>query len=122
MNNITRTIERRGVVMPIGKIGQRRQVVIPKEIFEALGLQTGDFVEVTQVKRTVVITPKKIVDADEVLTPEQKAQIDARLAEGLRDIAQGRMYGPFHSVESMVESLHKTKAPKKRKQANPATT
>ena len=24
--------------MPIGKIGQRRQVVIPKEIFDALGL------------------------------------------------------------------------------------
>ncbi len=32
--------------MPIGKIGQRRQVVIPKEIFDALGLRTGDFVEV----------------------------------------------------------------------------
>ena len=58
--------------MPIGKIGQRRQVVIPKQIFEDLGLETGDFVEVTQVNRTVVIKPKKIVDADDVLTPEEE--------------------------------------------------
>ena len=58
--------------MPIGKIGQRRQVVIPKEICEDLGLETGDFVEVTQVNRTVVIKPKKIVDADDVLTPEEE--------------------------------------------------
>ena len=85
MNSITRTIERKGVVMPIGKIGQRRQVVIPKEIFDALGLQTGDFVEVTQVKRTVVIKPKKIVDADDVLTPEEEAMVrkgEAQLRRG----------------------------------------
>ena len=103
--------------MPIGKIGQRRQVVIPKEIFDALGLRTGDFVEVQRVKGTVVIKPKKIVDADEVLTPAQKAAIDARLAEGLRDIEEGRIYGPFDSVETLVQSLHGTKGSKKRKHA-----
>ena len=91
--------------MPIGKIGQRRQVVIPKEIFDALGLQTGDFVEVTQVKRTVVIKPKKIVDADEVLTPEQKAQIDARLAEAEEDIKHGRVLGPFDTAKEAIRAL-----------------
>src|SRR5437667_8513982 len=99
MNHITQTIERKGVVMPISKVGQRRQVVIPKEIFEALGLQTGDFVEVKQVKGTVVIKPKKLVDADEVLTPAQKAEIDERLAEGLEDIKHGRDVGPFDTVK-----------------------
>src|SRR5712691_12502769 len=98
MNNTSRTIERKGVVMPIGKIGQRRQVVIPKEIFDALGLRTGDFVELQKVKGTVVITPKKIVDADEVLTPEQKAEIDARLAEAEEDIRSGRISGPFQTA------------------------
>ena len=71
--------------MPIGKIGQRRQVVIPKQIFEDLGLETGDFVEVTQVNRTVVIKPKKIVDADDVLTPEEEKIVrkgDAQIREG----------------------------------------
>ena len=32
--------------MAISKLGLRRQVVIPKEICEELGLQEGDFVEV----------------------------------------------------------------------------
>src|SRR5919204_3703875 len=113
MNRI-RIVKRKDGIMPIGKIGQRRQVVIPKEIFDALGLRTGDFVEVQRVKGTVVITPKKMVDADEVLTPGQKATIDARLAEGLRDLQEGRVYGPFESVEKMVQHLHGTKAPRKR--------
>lgn len=78
--------ERRGAVMPIGKIGQRRQVVIPKEIFDALGLQTGDFVEVTQVKRTVVIKPKKLVDADDELTQEEEATV----RKGERQLRQGK--------------------------------
>ena len=85
MNTYRTMRERRGAVMPIGKIGQRRQVVIPKEIFDALGLQTGDFVEVTQVKRTVVIKPKKLVDADDELTPEEEAIVrkgEAQLRKG----------------------------------------
>ncbi len=86
MNQVIRTVERKGVVMPIGKIGQRRQVVIPKEIFDALGLEIGDFVEVSQVKRTVVIKPKKIVEADDVLTPEEEAIV----RKGERQLRQGK--------------------------------
>ncbi len=58
--------------MPISKLGQRRQVVIPKAICDALGIREGDFVEITQEKGSVVITPKKLVDADDVLTPEEE--------------------------------------------------
>lgn len=72
--------------MPIGKIGQRRQVVIPKKIFEDLGLETGDFVEVTQVNRTVVIKPKKVVDADDVLTPEEEKIV----RKGERQLREGK--------------------------------
>ncbi|MGH8055753.1 MAG: AbrB/MazE/SpoVT family DNA-binding domain-containing protein, partial [Candidatus Entotheonellia bacterium] len=69
--------------MPISKLGQRRQVVIPKEICAELGLEEGDFVEVISHRGTVIIKPKKLVDADEVLTPEQKAIIDERLTKAL---------------------------------------
>ena len=56
--------------MPISKIGQRRQVVIPKDICDELGLAVGDFVEVNRVNNTVVIKRKKLVDADDELTPD----------------------------------------------------
>jgi len=92
--------------MPIGKIGQRRQVVIPKEIFDALGLETGDFVEVQKVKGTVVITPKKLVDRDEVLTPEQRAVIDAGLAEAEKDIKAGRVSKPFRTAAQLKRHLN----------------
>ena len=72
--------------MPIGKIGNRRQVVIPKEIFDALGLEIGGFVEVERVKSTVVIKPKKLVDADELLTPQEEASI----RKGERELRQGK--------------------------------
>ena len=85
MNYNIRTKERRNTVIPIGKIGQRRQVVIPKDICEELGLETGDFVEVSQVNRTVVIKPKKIVDADDVLTPEEEKIV----RKGARQLREG---------------------------------
>lgn len=72
--------------MPIGKLGQRRQVVIPKDICDALGLNIGDYVEVNRVKGTVVIKPKKLVDADDMLTPEEESVV----AEGEAELRQGR--------------------------------
>jgi len=57
--------------MPISKLGQRRQVVIPKDICDELGPQVGDCGEVRQIQGTVVIKPKKRVEADDVLTPEE---------------------------------------------------
>ena len=61
--------------MHVSKLGQRRQVVIPKDICEELGLQQGDFVEVTldPENGTVVIKPKKLVDADDILTSREEA-------------------------------------------------
>ncbi|MEK7404414.1 MAG: AbrB/MazE/SpoVT family DNA-binding domain-containing protein [Acidobacteriota bacterium] len=69
----------------IGRLGQRRQVVIPKRICERLGLQEGDFVEVRSTRNTVVIKPKKVVDPDDVLTPEEEAIV----LKGMEQIRRG---------------------------------
>ena len=49
--------------MPIGKVGKRRNVVIPQDICEEVGLQEGDFVEVLVVDGNILIKPKKLIDA-----------------------------------------------------------
>jgi AbrB family looped-hinge helix DNA binding protein len=105
MNTKTYTSPRRQT-MPISKLGQRRQVVIPKDICDELGLQEGDFVEVTSTKGKVIITPKKIVDADEVLTAAERAVIDTRLAEAEEDIKAGRVSGPFATVDHLKRHLN----------------
>jgi len=61
--------------MTISKVGQRRQVVIPKEICEDLDLKEGDFVEVKESRGFVLIKPKKLVDADDILVPKEEAMI-----------------------------------------------
>jgi antitoxin MazE len=92
--------------MPIGKLGQRRQVVIPKEICEELGLQEGDFLEVTSAEGKVIIKPKKLVDADDELTPTKRVVIDKRLAEAEEDIKAGRVSGPFATVDQLKRHLN----------------
>lgn len=69
----------------IGRLGQRRQVVIPREIIENLRMRTGDFLAITQRAGTVIIKPKRIVDADDVLTPKEAKMVrrgEAQLKRG----------------------------------------
>ena len=53
-------------------MGLKFPSVIPKNIWERLGLRVGDYVEVEAERGRVVIKPKKLVDADLVLTPEEE--------------------------------------------------
>ena len=102
--------------MPISKLGQRRQVVIPKQIWDELGFEIGDYVEVQWVKGTVVIKPKKLVDRDDELMPEQKAVIDAGIAEGLEDLKHGRVSPVFSSARDLTRYLHQQTKQLKTKQ------
>jgi AbrB family looped-hinge helix DNA binding protein len=65
----------------LSRIGQRRQVVIPKAVFDSLGLEEGDFVEVVAEGRRVVMRPKRLVDLDDTLTPAEARKVRAGLAE-----------------------------------------
>ena len=69
----------------IGRVGQRRQVVIPREMAESLNLQEGDFVAFAQKAGGVLIKPRRVVAPDDVLTPEESALVkkaDREMREG----------------------------------------
>jgi bifunctional DNA-binding transcriptional regulator/antitoxin component of YhaV-PrlF toxin-antitoxin module len=70
----------------IGRVGQRRQVVIPREMLETLKIQEGDFVAFAEQKNGVLIKPRRVVDPDDVLTPEESALV--KKAE--REMRQGK--------------------------------
>jgi len=66
----------------VSRIGQRRQVVIPKRIFDALKLQAGDFVEVSAEGGRLQMRPKRLVDIDEdVLTASEAVGVRRGEAE-----------------------------------------
>jgi AbrB family looped-hinge helix DNA binding protein len=57
----------------VGRVGQRRQIVIPRDICESLQLREGDFVAFTQEANGVLIKPARPVHADDVLIAGESA-------------------------------------------------
>ncbi len=86
---------RRSRLTAVVKIGVSRQVAIPKKLHDKLGLAPGDYLQVELEGDRLILTPK--------------ALIEKRLAEGLEDIREGRVFGPFKSVPALLRSLHRTK-------------
>ena len=72
--------------MPVSRVGKRRQVVLPKAVCEAVGLVEGDFVEVTTRRGRGEIQPKRLVDLEDTLTPEEEKIV----AKGFRQLKRGQ--------------------------------
>lgn len=79
--------------MTLLKVKTKYQVTLPTEVRTVLGLKEGDILGVAIESGRIVLTPKSI--------------IDKRLAEGLKDIAAGKVYGPFKSIKELANSLTK---------------
>jgi AbrB family looped-hinge helix DNA binding protein len=79
----------------IGRVGQRRQVVIPREMLETLNLREGDFVAFTRKANGVLIEPKRVVDAeDTVLSPAEEKLV----RRGVKQIKGGK-FKLWHDVK-----------------------
>ena len=66
----------------VSRIEQRRQVVIPKRVFDALKLRAGDFVEVSAEGGRLQMRPKRLVDlGDDTLTASEAAMVRRGEAE-----------------------------------------
>ena len=70
----------------IGRVGQRRQVVIPREILESLKIREGDFVAFSRQANGVLVKPKHLADPDDVLTPAEAKKV----RHGMEQIKAGR--------------------------------
>jgi len=93
----------------IGRVSQRRQVVIPREMLETLNIREGDFVAFRKQANGVLIKPKRVVDPDNVLSPQESAQI----AKARREMRAG-MGIPLAQLE--YDLAHK-RSPRRRKTA-----
>ena len=68
------------------KIRTNRQVTVPKVIFDDLGLKEGDYVDVSLQGSVIVIRPKRLVDLDDALSPEEEKLVE----KGFRELRQGK--------------------------------
>jgi AbrB family looped-hinge helix DNA binding protein len=70
----------------LSRIGQRRQVVIPKRIFDAMKLKEGDFMEVTAARGRVSMKPKRFVVRHEMLSTAEVKMV----RHGLKQAKEGK--------------------------------
>jgi len=89
--------------MALTKVTRNFQVSIPKEIRDKIRIEQGDFIEVSERDGEIVMTPKKLIDADQAWfwTPEwQRSEREAD-----EDIKAGRVSGPFKTIEELKKHL-----------------
>ena len=67
--------------MPAVRIGPKHQVTIPKEVFEALSLDVGDFLDAAAQGGRIILTPKQLAakaPAPRLTPAEQRALVRAK--------------------------------------------
>ena len=93
-------------------------IIVPSSIRRRAGIKASDKLEFKARGGVITITAKP-ENADDEYTPEQRRKLLADLKLAKKDIAEGRFYGPYETVDQMIESvegeLRKRAAAKKRK-------
>jgi len=91
--NYMETQVHRRMTMRAVKVGVSRQVAIPKEVHDQLGLSPGDYLEVEVKGNRIILTPKQLVDK--------------RLEEAEEDVRKGRVHGPYSTAGEAVKALRR---------------
>ena len=60
------------------QLGERNTITLPKKILEHIGLKPGDYVEITDDGRRIILTPKVIED---VFTDEEWEKLEKLATE-----------------------------------------
>lgn len=89
--------------MPITRIGPKHQITIPQDVFQQLGLEVGDFLEVQLRGDALYLVPQKLVPRDQAWFWTKEWQEREREAD--EAIARGELSGPFESADNLIRHL-----------------
>jgi bifunctional DNA-binding transcriptional regulator/antitoxin component of YhaV-PrlF toxin-antitoxin module len=84
-------------------------LIVPAKIQRQARLKIGELLEFRVSGSVITILPK-LPSADDEYTPAQRRIVDAQLAEGLEDIAKGRVSPRFNTVDEMLASMKSGRA------------
>ena len=89
--------------MALVKVRSKYQVLIPPHVREKVQIRVGDLLEASVERGKITFTPKSIVDRE--------------IAVALKEIDEGKSYGPFTSAKGLVRSLNRESRKLKKKSA-----
>jgi AbrB family looped-hinge helix DNA binding protein len=93
--------------MQVTRISPKRQITIPKEIYDKLHLEAGDFLEVDIRDEGIVLIPKKLISRDQQWFWTKEWQEKEKEADGA--IARGEVSKVFDNAEALIKDLRKEK-------------
>ena len=88
--------------MTLARIRAKGQVTLPEEIRRAAHVAEGDYVEVSVEQGSIVMRPKKLIDADQAWFWTEEWQRGER--EATDDLAGGRVT-PAESADDFLKAL-----------------
>lgn len=91
--------------MPAVKIGPKHQITIPKEVFNSLNLEVGEFLDTRVEDNSIVLIPKKLVAKDQEWFWTKEWQEGEKEAD--EAIAKGEITGPFEKATDALKALKK---------------
>lgn len=91
--------------MQITRVSPKHQITIPKEAFEKLHLEVGDFLEVEPTEGGLLLIPRKLISKDQSWFWTKEWQEKEREADEAID--RGELSGPFKSANELVRHLKK---------------
>lgn len=89
--------------MPITRISPKHQITIPKEVFDALHLEKGDFLDVKVKGDKIILMPKKLIPKEQAWFWTKEWQEMEKEAD--EAIKAGRVKG-FDNVEELIKDLN----------------
>ena len=92
--------------MELVKVKRNYQITIPQSLRRLVRLAVGDYVEVDIQDDTLVIRPVKVIHPDQEYFFTKEWQ--EKEAEAEKDIAEGRLVGPFENAPDALRALKKS--------------
>ena len=89
--------------MNLIKVSKNYQITIPRNLRKKLNISQGDYMEVNGQNGEIVIRPVKMVHPDQAYFFSKEWQKGE--AEADKDIAEGRVEGPFNNAEDLIKDL-----------------
>ena len=93
--------------MQVTRVSPKRQITIPKEIYDKLHLEAGDFLEVDIKDEGIVLIPKKLISRDQQWFWTKEWQEKEKEADAA--IARGEVSKVFDNAEALIKDLRKEK-------------
>jgi len=89
--------------MPLVKIKDHYQITLPNNLRKNFNIAIGDYMEIEKKEGEIVLRPVKLIRPEQEYFYTKAWQKGE--AEADKDIAEGRVAGPFSSVNDLVNEL-----------------